>query len=235
MENAYALLEESIAVLKEMATSWTPSQNNLAEALSILGRVVTRQGDLAKAQALHEESLAAAKHMANMRIIAFSLEGLADTVTAQGKPAWAAQLWGAGEVFREAAGAPLPAAWQSDYERAVAAARASLGEQAFSALWATGRTLSLEQVLAERESVPFTPPVNTAVPPSISPASATGLTPRELEVLRLLTQGLTSAQIAESLVISLVTINSHIRSIYSKLGVTSRAAATRYAIEHKLI
>jgi DNA-binding NarL/FixJ family response regulator len=67
------------------------------------------------------------------------------------------------------------------------------------------------------------------------PASAAGLTPREMDVLRLLAQGLTSAQIAEQLVIGLVTVNSHVRSIYSKLGVTSRSAATRYAIEHHLV
>jgi DNA-binding NarL/FixJ family response regulator len=46
---------------------------------------------------------------------------------------------------------------------------------------------------------------------------------------------LSSAQIAEQLIISLVTVNSHVRSIYSKLGVTSRAAATRYALEHHLL
>ena len=61
------------------------------------------------------------------------------------------------------------------------------------------------------------------------------LTPREAEVLRLLAQGLTSSQIAERLVIGLVTVNSHVRSVYSKLGVTSRAAATRYALEHHLL
>ena len=44
-----------------------------------------------------------------------------------------------------------------------------------------------------------------------------------------------SAQIAERLVIGVVTVNFHVRSIYSKLGVTSRAAATRYAVEHHLV
>jgi DNA-binding NarL/FixJ family response regulator len=67
------------------------------------------------------------------------------------------------------------------------------------------------------------------------PISGLDLTPREMEVLRLLAHGLTSAQIAERLVIGLVTVNSHVRSIYSKLGVTSRAAATRYALEHQLL
>jgi DNA-binding NarL/FixJ family response regulator len=62
-----------------------------------------------------------------------------------------------------------------------------------------------------------------------------GLTARELEVLRLLAQGLTSAQIAERLTLSLLTVNTHVRSIYSKLGVTSRSAATRYAMEHHLV
>ena len=62
----------------------------------------------------------------------------------------------------------------------------------------------------------------------------TGLTTREVEVLRLVAQGLTDAQVAEQLVISPRTVNWHLTSIYSKLGVSSRSAATRYAIEHHL-
>ena len=65
-------------------------------------------------------------------------------------------------------------------------------------------------------------------------SSSLSLTPRECEVLQLLTQGLTSAQIAKELIITPLTVNSHVRSIYNKLGVTSRSAATRYAIEHQL-
>ncbi len=90
--------------------------------------------------------------------------------------------------------------------------------------------------LAERKPMPESTPALTA--PSLvaaAPSSLAGLTLREMEVLRLLAQGLTSAQIAERLVIGLVTVNSHVRSIYSKLGVTSRAAATRYALEHHLL
>src|SRR6266851_7266978 len=62
-----------------------------------------------------------------------------------------------------------------------------------------------------------------------------GLTAREVEVLRLLATGLTDAQIAEQLVLSLHTVHAHLRTIYSKLGVTSRSAATRYAFEHQLV
>ena len=68
-----------------------------------------------------------------------------------------------------------------------------------------------------------------------SESSPTGLTVREREVLRLIAQGWTDAQIAEHLVISPRTVNRHTTSLYSKLGVSSRAAATRYALEHNLL
>jgi DNA-binding NarL/FixJ family response regulator len=60
------------------------------------------------------------------------------------------------------------------------------------------------------------------------------LSERELEVLRLLVDGLTYARIAEHLTLSFHTVHAHLRSIYSKLGVTSRSQATRLATEHRL-
>jgi predicted ATPase/DNA-binding CsgD family transcriptional regulator len=61
------------------------------------------------------------------------------------------------------------------------------------------------------------------------------LSQREVEVLRLVAQGLTDAQVAERLILSARTVNSHLRSIYGKLDVPSRTAATRYAIDHNLL
>ena len=58
---------------------------------------------------------------------------------------------------------------------------------------------------------------------------------REVEVLRLVAQGLTNAHIANHLVISPRTVNTHLTSIYSKIQVSSRSAATRYAMEHQLV
>jgi predicted ATPase/DNA-binding CsgD family transcriptional regulator len=62
-----------------------------------------------------------------------------------------------------------------------------------------------------------------------------GLSGREVEVLRLVAEGLTNAQVAERLFLSPKTVSSHLVSIFGKLGVTSRAAATRLAIEHGLV
>src|SRR5215472_4432294 len=79
-----------------------------------------------------------------------------------------------------------------------------------------------------------------ALPESALPASwkasgaSLGLTVREVEVLRLLAAGLTDAQIAGQLTISPRTVNVHLTSIYRKIAVSSRVAATRYAIEQHL-
>jgi len=62
-----------------------------------------------------------------------------------------------------------------------------------------------------------------------------GLTVREREVLRLIAEGLTNVQIARQLVISVHTVNAHVRSIFNKLDVPSRIAATRFALEQKLV
>lgn len=60
------------------------------------------------------------------------------------------------------------------------------------------------------------------------------LTPRELEVLKLLGHGLTNREMAEALSLSTRTVEAHLRSIYPKLGVNTRSAATRYVVENGL-
>jgi len=62
-----------------------------------------------------------------------------------------------------------------------------------------------------------------------------GITQRELDVLRELSDGLTNKEIADQLVLSVATVNSYLHSIYGKLGVSSRTAATRFAFEHHLL
>jgi LuxR family transcriptional regulator, maltose regulon positive regulatory protein len=91
----------------------------------------------------------------------------------------------------------------------------------------------------EQEANAAGPPQQAAATPALaasgkSSRTSLGLTAREVEVLRLLASGLTDAQIAEQLVISPRTVNAHLTSIYRKIAVSSRSAATRYALEHHL-
>jgi len=142
----------------------------------------------------------------------------------------------AAQVLREAIGTPLPSVFQAMHEFTMASVRTYLGEQTFDEAMAEGRTMPPEDLLTNPEPQPkptLTPPSSASV--ASLPQLHGGLTSREMEVLRLLAQGLTSAQIAENLTLSVLTVNTHVRSIYSKLGVTSRSAATRWAIEHHLV
>jgi two-component system response regulator DegU len=61
------------------------------------------------------------------------------------------------------------------------------------------------------------------------------LTPREVEVLRLLAQGLDNGAIAQRLVVTKRTVQNHVSNIYGKLGATSRTEAMLYAIRHGLV
>jgi DNA-binding NarL/FixJ family response regulator len=62
-----------------------------------------------------------------------------------------------------------------------------------------------------------------------------GLTPREVDVLRLVALGLSDAEVARHLFLSVRTVNAHLRSIYRKLGLRSRTAAARFAEENRLL
>jgi predicted ATPase/class 3 adenylate cyclase/DNA-binding CsgD family transcriptional regulator len=225
---ARSLLEESMLLYRGLGN------RNIAWFLILLARTAASEGDKAAARAIYEESMAIGREVGFYPYDAFHLEGLADVVAAQGDLVWAAQIWGLAEALREAMGVPIPPVERASHERSVSAARSQVGAKAFAAAWVEGRMMIPEQALAAqgKAMIPSWQTSATPVKPPISPA---GLTVRELDVLRLLAQGLTDAQIAEHLVLSLHTIHAHLRTIYSKLGVTSRSAATRYAFEHQLV
>ncbi|HET9014898.1 MAG TPA: AAA family ATPase [Thermomicrobiaceae bacterium] len=74
-----------------------------------------------------------------------------------------------------------------------------------------------------------------AVPAPKRPHYPAGLTAREVEVLRLVAEGFSDAEVAARLYLSRRTVGTHLTAIYTKLGVSSRAAATRFAVEHGLL
>lgn len=113
-----------------------------------LGRVAQKQGDTERAAALYRESLVRYRKTSRKPEIARSVEALASLIGVQGQPERAGRLFGAAEAFREAAGAPIPPGDRVDYERAVAAVLAALGEEAFSAARAEGRAMTLKHAIA---------------------------------------------------------------------------------------
>ncbi len=92
-----------------------------------------------------------------------------------------------------------------------------------------------EHAATPPEPAPSVPLQSPTVKPPSPLTNPDDLTAREVEVLRLVAQGWTDAQIAVYLVISPRTVSTHLTSIYRKIQVSSRSAATRYAIEQHLV
>ncbi len=211
LARASELLEESLAEFRELGDRWWALRGMCA-----LGHVAARRGAHAAARLRFEQGLETARELGDPMLEAACVEGLAG---AHG-PALAAQLLGAAETLRERAGAAWPAFVNADSERSADRVRRALGDERFAAEWAQGRAMGATEILGLGHPRP--------------PGNPAGLTVREAEVLRLVAGGLTDAQVAERLVLSVRTVHSHVRSIYRKLGVSSRTAATGYAFRQGL-
>jgi ATP/maltotriose-dependent transcriptional regulator MalT len=263
VERATAILEEGIELLREAGDRWetgfmlahlgmiyldrderaratrhfeeslalsTETGHKFAGCVSLynLARVAQAQGDNERAAGLYAGGLTLAVELGDKANAAYCLEGLARVTSARGDHDPAVRIFGMAEALLEAAGDPLYAHAQDRalYERAVDALRSRLDGEAFRAAWTEGRAMEMERAVgyALRPGKPPVPPAHPA-----------GLSAREVEVLRLVADGMTNAEVAGELFISPNTVNRHLNSIYGKLGVSSRAAATRFAAEHRII
>jgi ATP/maltotriose-dependent transcriptional regulator MalT len=209
---------------------------SIAGLLTSFGAVANQRGEHEQAVELYLASLFKYKELGYRQGMAECLEGLA-TAEIRDQPERAAQLFGATQTLRESIAAPLPPPERAAHEKNVARLRARLGESLFLAAWAGGRAMHLDDAIALATEGAYHPPVPQAsTPPSGSEPVDKGyppvLTRRELQILRLAASGLRSVQIAGKLGVSERTVGAHLHSIYGKIGVDSRAAATRFAIEH---
>lgn len=234
---ARTLLEESLALFRVLQR-----RQFLAHTLYCLGKVAARLGDLSTAQACCQESLGLFQELDDQRSSAACLEGWADIAAQQGDLVWAAQLWGAAEALHTP-GSPstLFTLITTPNEKEMrGVVQKEMGERAFTRAIRGGRAMTPQQALSAQEQVQppshsptqITTHAGGARQPHRSPATPHNLTDREMEVLCLITQGLSDAQVAHRLTISPRTVNAHLRSIYRKLGVTSRHAATHYALNY---
>jgi predicted ATPase/DNA-binding CsgD family transcriptional regulator len=225
-EGAGRHFEESLAISREIG-------DRLSGYLSLYNLALwwRARGDNERAAQLYAEGLTLAGEVGDEANAAYCLEGLAGLIAETGEPERAARLFGASEALLEAVGAPLYAQVpdRASMERAADALRSRLGDTAFEALWGEGRAMTLEQAVECALEPP--PPEETASAPSYP----SGLSAREVEVLKLLAQGMTNSQIAQELFISPRTVNGHLTSAYHKIGSHSRAEAARFASEHGLL
>ena len=221
---ATALLMDALERSRAIGDRW-----NTARALYSLGLVSYSEKDLALAWQRQGEALRAANQVGDKALMRACLEALAAVADREGRHLPAAEFLGAAAALDSAAPEVRSAVLESpvldrQYASLVESVSAALTEARFLAAWEEGRASTPLQALDR-------------VPRSQEPVSGghpEGLSDREIIVLRLVASGGTNAQIAQQLFLSIRTVDAHLRTIYRKLGVSSRASATRFAIEHGL-
>ncbi|HEV2127126.1 MAG TPA: tetratricopeptide repeat protein [Thermomicrobiales bacterium] len=235
---ARRLYEEGLTLYRALG-----HRNTAASVVHNLGYVAQHEGNLRLGAACFAEALAVHVEHGDRRNIGHCLGGLAGMAGLLGYPEQAARLFGAADTVLAKAGASMFFVDRLDYDRNQAAVRALLGEQAFEAAFLAGKALVLDQALAEAARVAT---VVAAIPPQPAKASITaapssqsaadwhGLTARERDVLRLLVDGRTDREIAETLCISPRTVGVHVTNVLGKLAVGTRTAAAAHAVRHGL-
>jgi tetratricopeptide (TPR) repeat protein len=144
LERALAAFTEVIALHRAIG-----DLGGLSVALRNVGWVARKRGEVARAEELEREALTLTWEQGDSRRSAEGLEELAATAGVAGQGVRAARLWGAAAAVREILGAPQPLIERADTEEAVAPARTALGEEPWAAAFAAGRTLTLEEAVAE--------------------------------------------------------------------------------------
>ena len=223
---AKSLAEQGLALSREVG-----ERQAISTALYTLATLAQAELDCGRARDLFEEGLELSAEVGNDTDVARYLEGLAAVAAAEGMIVRAARLWGAEEALLEKieVGVHTYVPDRALYRSQVEAARARLGKGAFEAAWTEGRSWSTEQAIERALDRSTT---QETVPPETYPA---GLSVREAEVLRLVSTGLSNAEVAERLFLSSRTVDWHLGSIYRKLGLHSRIEAARFAAEHDLL
>jgi DNA-binding CsgD family transcriptional regulator len=236
---ADALFKETLARFRQENYGWGSTAS-----LHQLGEVAALRGDSTTAAAYYAESLAGTS----------SREGLVGQLVATarlaavgGQPEQAARLFGAATALADTIGYVRRRPEQERLDRDSAHARAALGDAGFDAARAAGKALPTEHAVAEAQAVltvlgapaPPSAAVDHDAPaagkrPQRADATAT-LTYREQEVLALLCQRLTDAEISHRLFLSKRTVEHHVSSILAKLGVANRRQAAAYAARNGLI
>ncbi len=204
-----------------------------ARALQCQGYVALRQNGPAQAIVHYTESLGLLQDLENTGLVALSLAGLAAVACVMKEYESAVRLLGSVAPLLADSHQVLDELEQQLYDQSTTEARAGLDVKAFDQALAAGHALPLERAIAEAFAIAAR--VRAMLPENTLSPSPAGLTRREVEVLRLVAQGLTNAQIAATLVISPGTVNAHLTGLYRKLNTSSRAVATRFAVEHGLV
>jgi non-specific serine/threonine protein kinase len=231
------LLERGVDVAREAGDMFY-----LAHCLSTLGHAALLRDDPSLAEARLREALSLRRELRSGIALAYTIEKLGWVAARAGEGERAACLLGAAAMLRDRAGAPLYPYEIAGHDNAVSQASALLGAAGYDTTFATGAAMRPDEAVAyalgdDRGSatshVPAVVPAVPVVPkdPNDPPLALAPLTAREMEVVGLITRGLTNWEIADALVISERTVDRHVGNILRKLALRSRTQIVAWAFE----
>jgi predicted ATPase/DNA-binding NarL/FixJ family response regulator len=197
-----------------------------------LARIAMLRGDPPGAFREVRQALAGRRQFEDVPGAADDLALLAELALVTSDPCSAARFLGASErLLRGSTSTPADISSNDSRQALTARARAGLDAETFEQHHAAGTGWSLQESIAAAlafDSVPETP--DQTGPPE----RPHGLSPRELEVLRLMADGLSNREIADALFLSVRTVTSHISGVLGKLDLSSRTQAVAYAIRNDI-
>jgi non-specific serine/threonine protein kinase len=214
LERAGRLYEEALTRTRAVGNSI-----GVMHSLLGLGRVARRMGDYQRSQALFVESARLFHEIGDRVNCAGCLRRLASIAASHDQLQTAAVLLSVADALEEATGfVPMPSSreWR---EREVADVHERMADDAFAAAWAAGRVMTAPEAIDLAANIDLTPSTHCPT----APADDFGLSPRELDVVKLVAEGRSNAEIAETLFISPRTVTTHMTNIYNKLDVNTRA------------
>jgi predicted ATPase/DNA-binding CsgD family transcriptional regulator len=226
---AAAFYEEALTLFRALGQS-----KHVPLVLHNLGQTAALRGDARRGTAYFAEALALQTDLGDRRGQSLSLAGLAAMAALLCQLERAARLFGAADALRASAGVAMESLDLDACEHHRATTRAELGEAVFDAAWEAGAALPPPQAIADGHALAREVATSEAAT-DLESRSAVGLTRRELEVLRLLVEGCSNPEIAQTLFISRKTVEHHVTGILAKLGVSTRSAAVATAMRDGLI